>query len=174
MNAIRIETRSEAGRAEVRASTILDHPRDIVFAAFADAYSRAQWCAPPGAGFRYLESAFAIGARDIFECAGPGGRTLRGEVRYEDIVPDLRIAYRETLFDGDERVSSASVTVAFDAPTAGSTQVTMGAALEAGSTPELVASYGAGLRIALEGLGKWLARPQHESSHPASSSGESP
>jgi uncharacterized protein YndB with AHSA1/START domain len=172
MNAIRAETRTAAGRAAVDVEAILDCPRAVVFAAFSDARSRAQWCAPPGADFRYLEATFAVGARDVFECLGPGGRTLRGEVRYEGIAPDQRIVYTETLFVGAALVSSAAITVQFEVHSSTTTRVTMSADLGAGTTPEMVSGYTAGLRMAMEGLRSWLTEPSRRSPHAAPDSGE--
>lgn len=173
MSAIHAATHRESDCTVVEVVAILDCHRDVVFAAFANAHSRSQWCAPRGAGFRYLESEFAVGARDVFECAGPAGRRLRGEVRYDDITPARRISYTETLFDGATCVASARLSVDLESPTQATTRVAFRVHLDPTVSSDMAAGYSTGLRTALEGLAAWLARTP-PSDHAAPSSGESP
>jgi len=140
----------------VHAEITVEHPRSIVHAALADPQARAQWSASAEAGFRYLETAFVAGGRDVFECRGPGGTRLRGRVHYVDIVPGRRVVYDETLFDGATPVAAATVTILLEEAAPDVTRVVMAAQLHGEPSSALVAGYGSGLRAACAGLARWL------------------
>lgn len=141
---------------EARADVVLGHSRATIFAALSEADARARWSAPADAAFRYVETEFVVGGRDVFECRGPGGMLLRGVVRYGDIVPGHRVVYDESLFDGATPVSTARVTIVLEAAQADATRVVMAAQLQGQPPPSLVAGYRSGLVTACAGLAWWL------------------
>lgn len=141
---------------EARAEVVLGHPRSVIFAAISEADARARWSAPEDAAFRYVETAFVVGGRDVFACRGPGGTLLRGVAHYVDIVPGHRVVYDESLFDGVTPVCAARVTIVLEAAQADATRVVMAAQLHGSPPPSLVAGYRSGLVTACAGLARWL------------------
>lgn len=141
---------------EARAEVVVRHSRTTVFAALSEADARARWSAPADAGFRYVETEFVVGGRDVFECRGPDGTLLRGVVRYVDIEPVQCVVYDESLFDGATPVCAARVTIVLEAAQAGATRVVMAARLHGQPPPSLVAGYRSGLVTACAGLARWL------------------
>ena len=81
-------------------------PPKRVFAAWADAASKARWFAGPGVEH---ELDFRVDGTETVRGRHDGGPLLTFRAHYHDIVPDERIVYSGTLL-ADGRLSTVSVT----------------------------------------------------------------
>lgn len=88
-------------------------PASRVFAAWSYPAARARWGVPKGDGIEYVQSDFRVGGRDVSKC-GPGGDlSYEVEATYQDIVPNARIVFTETIDHQGERLGVTLLTVEF-------------------------------------------------------------
>lgn len=92
---------------------ILNAPRDLVFAAFADPKHLVQWFGPDG--FTTTTSAFDFKPGGVwrFVMHGPDGRDYQNRITYDEIVPPERIVYHHGGGDDVEPVQF-NTTVTFE------------------------------------------------------------
>jgi uncharacterized protein YndB with AHSA1/START domain len=126
-----------------------------VFAAWAEPAAKARWFGAPG-GEHELD--FRVGGREINR-GSRGGRALRFESVYADIVPDERIVYTSALY-ADDVLATVSLTTVEFTPAGGGTQFLLteqGAFLDNHEQPDWRE----------QGTGEWLGALDTELRHQA-------
>jgi uncharacterized protein YndB with AHSA1/START domain len=111
----------------LRFERTLDHPPDVVFAAYADIEQRIVWSAPSADEIVIFESHdFAVGGVDHFICGPKESPTFGGTTRYEHIVDDEVIVFSERLVTTDGDLLAMSLVTWVIAPNdAGGTVLTV-------------------------------------------------
>jgi uncharacterized protein YndB with AHSA1/START domain len=85
-----------------------------VFAAFADARSKARWFVGPGEREKSnLKLDFKVGGRESVSGGPPGGPTYYYNAIYQDIVPDQRIVLTYEMHREQTRISVSLGTTEF-------------------------------------------------------------
>jgi uncharacterized protein YndB with AHSA1/START domain len=103
----------------ITGTRIFAAPRAPVFSAFTDPRHLAQWWGPGGFSLTTSVFEFRPGGVWRFVMHGPDGRDYQNRVAFDEIVPNVRIAYRHD--DGGDDVDSIEfqTVVTFDDDAAG-------------------------------------------------------
>ena len=95
-----------------------------VFAAWADAKSKARWFVGPDAWQKSDHTLdFRVGGRESVSGGPPGGPVHRYDAVYHDIVPDRRIILGYDMYLDDRRISVSLATIVLEAVGRGTTLV---------------------------------------------------
>jgi uncharacterized protein YndB with AHSA1/START domain len=111
----------------LRFERTLNHPPDVVFAAYADIEQRIVWSAPSADEIVIFEShEFAVGGVDHFICGPKESPSFVGTTRYEHIVDGEVIVFSERLVTSGEDLLAMSLVSWVIAPNdAGGTVLTV-------------------------------------------------
>jgi uncharacterized protein YndB with AHSA1/START domain len=130
-----------------------------VFAAFADVDARKRWAVPQGDKLEYEQANFSVGGRDAFRCGSPNDMSYLGDIRYEDIVPNRRIVFTETMSQLDSRLSATLITVEL-LPDENGTQLIMTSQIAAFDGSDMATGYREGWLAVFDNLATELRRTE--------------
>lgn len=88
-----------------------DSPPARVFAAWADPAIKRRWFGSPEEGNPRHVFEFRVGGREYNDGKMPNGKEYTFDVRYYDIVPDMRIVYAYDMTMDRQRISVSVATV---------------------------------------------------------------
>lgn len=157
MNARHNDAASTADR-EIVITRVFDAPRALVFAAWTDPKSVAQWWGPRGFTTTTHHMDVRPGGIWRFIMHGPNGVDYPNKIVYEEVVKPERLVYAHG-GDGDDGSRPFHVTVTF-AEQGGKTRLTMRMLFESFEACENVKKFGAveGGNQTLERLAEHLAK----------------
>lgn len=121
---------------EIVLTRVLDHPREQVFAAFADPARITRWFAPEGFTSETREIDIRAGGRWRFSYVAPDGRRWENRVAFLAIEPPERIVFLHGA-DVDDDPGRFHVTISLDQQANGKTVLTL---RQLHPTPELRAA----------------------------------
>lgn len=97
----------------VRVSQTVAAPLDVTWRAFAETSLRARWSVPGGEQLVYVADDFRPTGRARYRCGTPGVLEYRGELEYVQVVAQERVVHTETVWAGDDLLSTALLTWSF-------------------------------------------------------------
>jgi uncharacterized protein YndB with AHSA1/START domain len=156
-NSTRIQLNGKLQHATITLQHAYSAPLERVFSEFADAVARARWSAPSPDELIYDEADFRIGGKDVFRCGPKGDPKFRGETRYLDIVPNVRVVSSETVDVDGQRHAVALTTLDFE-PTGDGTNLTVTIQMVSFVGPDMIHGYESGNKSALKSLSRHLTK----------------